>query len=67
MISTSPQLADHTFTVGSLRGPDVLLSAAFTDQFHSIGWHHLLMGRLSHRWGVAVAMYLKLPTDTSLQ
>jgi hypothetical protein len=63
----NPHTTVHALTVGSLHGPDVLLTAAFTDQFHSIEWHHLLMGRLSHSWVAAVAMYLKTPHNTSFQ
>ncbi len=29
----------HAPTVGSLRGPDVLLTTAFTEQYNSIGWY----------------------------
>jgi hypothetical protein len=53
----------HAPTVGSLRGPDILLTAAFTEQYQSIGWYHLLMGRLNTTWSAAVAMYRKVPND----
>jgi hypothetical protein len=53
--------------VGSLQGPQVLLTAAFTDQFHSTEWQHLLMGRLSKHWGASVAMLRKEPNNTSMQ
>jgi hypothetical protein len=43
------QTSAHAPTVGSLRGPDVLLTAAFHEQYHSIGWYHLFMGRLSKK------------------
>ncbi len=57
----NPQLQIHALTVGSLHGSHVLLTAAFTEQFHSLGWHHLLMGRLSKYWGAAVASFRKDP------
>ncbi len=64
---TDPQLQVHALTVGSLKGPDVLLTAAFTEQFKSIGWDHFLMGRLSRWWGLAVALYNKQPNATLYQ
>jgi hypothetical protein len=64
---TNPQLQVHTLTVGSLKGPDVLLTAAFTEQFKSIGWDHFLISRLSWRWGTAVGLYHKLPNVASYQ
>ena len=39
----------HAPTVGLLRGPDILLTAAFTEQYHSIGWTHMFMGLLSKK------------------
>jgi hypothetical protein len=56
----------HALTVGSLHGSHVLLTAAFTEQFHSIGWHHLLMGRLNKYWGAAVASFREDPKDASI-
>lgn len=47
----------HASTVGSIRGPDMLSTTAFIEQYHSIGWHQLFTGRLSHKWGAAVALY----------
>jgi hypothetical protein len=64
---TDPQLQVHALTAGSLKGPDVLLTAAFTEQLKSIGWYHFLMGRLCRWWGPAVALYNKQPNATSYQ
>jgi hypothetical protein len=64
---TNPHITARALTVGSLHGPDVLLTAAFTDQWSSIGWDHLFLGRLSNRWGAAVSAYHKLPHDKTLQ
>lgn len=64
---TNPNLQVHALTVGYLRGSHVLLTAAFTEQFHTIGWHHLLMGRLSKYWGAAVASFRKEPNNASIQ
>jgi hypothetical protein len=49
--------------MGSLRSSHVLLTATFTEQFHTIGWQHLLMGRLSKKWGVAVALLRNDPNN----
>ncbi len=61
---TEEELCIHAPTVGSLRAPDVLLTAAFTEQSQSISWYQFLLGRLSSRWGTAVAAYTK-STDHS--
>jgi hypothetical protein len=50
--------------VGSLRGPDILLTVAFTEQYQSIGWYNFLLDRISAKWGKAVALYNK-STDPS--
>ncbi len=62
-----PQLQVHALTVGSLKSSHVLLTAAFTEQFHSIGWDQLLMGRQSKYWGVAVASFGTEPNNVSIQ
>jgi hypothetical protein len=54
---TEEELRVRAPMVGSLRGPNVLLTAAFTEQFQSIGWYHFLLGRLSSYWGKAAAVY----------
>ncbi len=64
---TNPQVQVHALTVGSLCGPQVPLTTAFTDQFHSIGWQYFVMGWLSHHWGAAVAMFRKATTDINIQ
>jgi hypothetical protein len=61
---TEEDLRVHAPTVGFQRGLDILLTAAFTEQFHSIGWYHFLLGRLSSCWDKAAAAYSKL-TDPS--
>lgn len=48
-------------------GHHVLLTAAFTDQLHSISWQHLMMGRLSHHWGAVMTMLRKEPNDVIIQ
>ncbi len=47
----------HALTRGSLNGPDMLITMAFTDQLNNIGWSHLLLGRVSRKWGAAAALY----------
>jgi hypothetical protein len=36
----------HAPTVGPLYQADILLMAAFTEQYYTIGWYQLLLGRL---------------------
>ena len=62
---TNQQLPVHALTAGSLQGTHILLTAAFTDQLNSIGWQHLLKGRMSHQWGAAVASFRKEPNDAT--
>ena len=61
-----PNHSVHALTRGSLRGPDMLLTMAFTDQLQNIGWKHLLLGRLSCKWGAAVALYRNKPNDSTV-
>jgi hypothetical protein len=41
---TEEELCIWALTVGSLRAPDVLLTAASTEQSQSISWHQFLLG-----------------------
>jgi hypothetical protein len=59
-------------TVGSIKGTDILLTMAFNEQFHKIGWHNLFNGRISKLWGRAVlqltkSSYSSLSTTWSAQ
>ena len=36
---------------------DIYLTVAFTEQYHSIGWHHLYLGRVSTSWEKAYQAY----------
>ncbi len=40
----------RALTAGSLKGTDMLLTMAFNEQFHTIGWNNMLYGRLSKLW-----------------
>ncbi len=60
---------DSTFsasalTVGSLHGPDILLTMAFAEQFYSIGWMQLHHGHLSKYWEKAYVTYTKSTVPT---
>ena len=44
-------------TAGSLRGPDAILTTAFREQFHEIGWYHMCLGRISKLWASALCQY----------
>jgi len=37
-------------TAGSLKGQDILLTTAYHEQLHSIGWYQLSLGRVSKYW-----------------
>ena len=54
-------------TRGSINGPDILLTAAYSSQTRDIGWYQLLMGRISRKWGAAVAMYDKTKHSSAQQ
>jgi hypothetical protein len=48
-------------TFGSLRPVDILITQAYTEQFHSIGWYQFCLGRISNRWHKAVQASLPCP------
>jgi hypothetical protein len=56
----------HALTVGSLHGSDMLLTTAYTEQFHSIGWFQFCLGRISKKWSQAVHMYVKQGTGKDI-
>jgi hypothetical protein len=58
---TDPDYVVRALTAGSHKGTDMLLTMAFNEQFHTIGWHNLFYGRLSILWGRAVS---QLTTST---
>jgi hypothetical protein len=45
----------HTY--GSLFGPDILLTSAYYEQYHQLGWFQLCLGRISKTWSKAVSSY----------
>jgi hypothetical protein len=55
-----PGMLVHALTAGSLKGTDMLLTMAFHEQFHIIGWQHMFQGRLSKLWGKAVSEICKI-------
>jgi hypothetical protein len=44
-------------TYGSVLSMDMILTAAYTEQYHSIGWFHFVLGRVSNKWTAAIALY----------
>jgi hypothetical protein len=44
-------------TAGSLYGPDAVLTTAFYEQVHHIGWYHMCLGRVSKKWALAAKQY----------
>jgi hypothetical protein len=53
-------------TVGSLKAADVILTAAFQEQYHTIGWFQLHLGRLSNKWEQALVAYSTRAGTTSM-
>jgi len=45
-------------TFGSILPADVLLTQAYSDQYHTIGWYQFCLGRISKLWHRAVQAYL---------
>jgi hypothetical protein len=48
----------YALSRGSIKHGDTYLTVAFLEQFHSIGWHQLFMGRISLFWEKAYVAYL---------
>jgi hypothetical protein len=44
-------------TAGSLKGQDILLTTAYHEQLHSIGWYQLSLGRVSKYWSATFKYY----------
>lgn len=55
----------RSLTIGSLKAGDVVLTSAFTEQFHTIGWLQLLLGRLSNKWELAYTHYKGISSHQS--
>ena len=54
-------------TAGSLKGTDMLLTMAFNEQFHTIGWINLFSGRISKLWGKQCLKSISLLSPPSLR
>ena len=61
--ASDPTVRVHAPTAGSLHGGDMLLTTAFMEQHHSIGWFQFALGRISSKWDVAVRYYKKQYND----
>jgi hypothetical protein len=59
-----PGSSTQALTAGSLKGTDMLLTMAFNEQFHTIGWINMFYGRLSKLWGKTVSEILKSPQQS---
>jgi hypothetical protein len=44
-------------TFGSIKGPDILATMAFYDQYAKIGWYQFCLGRISKNWAMAFNAY----------
>jgi len=51
-------------TAGSLRGPDILLTSAYYEQYHTLGRYQCCLGRITNNWQQAVAAYYKMDRKT---
>lgn len=56
--SSSDTTTVRELTAGSLHAGNTLLTTAFNEQYHRIGWYHLLLGHLSNKWGKAYNTYM---------
>ncbi len=64
--SDRPSSQSRAPTAGSLRGPDIILTSAYTEQFQSLGWYQLCLGRVSRKWSQAVNQYEKQEKGTGI-
>ena len=55
--SSPPQSRSRAPAYGSLLGPDILLSTAYYEQFHQLGWFQLCLGRATASWAKTVETY----------
>jgi hypothetical protein len=53
----NPEKRVHSPTFGSLRGPDVQLTAVFHEQYYVLGWYQFCLGRISNLWMKSVSLY----------
>jgi len=51
-------------TYSSVNGPEVLLTAAYHEQFHELGWHQCSLGRISTIWVRAVETFIRREQQT---
>jgi hypothetical protein len=51
-------------TYSSVNGPEVLLTAAYHEQFHELGWHQCSLGRISTIWVRAVEAFIRREQQT---
>lgn len=56
-----PEYVVRAQTAGSLKNTGMLLTMAFYEQFHTIGWYKLFHGRISKLWGQVVLQLTKSP------
>jgi hypothetical protein len=54
----------HAPTAGSLYHTDILVTAAFTEQYYTIGWYQLLLGRIGKKWENALQAHWKKDKKT---
>lgn len=64
-VTGTPPNQVHAPTRGSLVAGDPLLTTAFLEQFHSIGWLYFFLGRISISWENAYCSYLGSSTTAA--
>jgi hypothetical protein len=64
--SDRPSSQSHAPTSGSLQGPDIILTSAYTEQFQSLGWYQLCLDRASRKWSQAINQYVKQEKGTGI-
>jgi hypothetical protein len=63
-----PAMRSKSPVYGSLHGPDIILTSAYYEHFHQLGWFQFFLGRSSTLWSKAVEAYLSdrhTPLDTA--
>jgi hypothetical protein len=61
----SPNNRVRSLHTGSLKAGDILLTNAFHEQYHQIGWLHFLLGRISKYWERAYTQYMACTATAS--
>lgn len=61
---TPPSQYSRAPTTGSLCSPDVILTVAYHEQYHTLGWFQCSLGRITTKWQQAVSKYYRRDNKT---